>query len=54
MAAVKGKRGLGLISMGERLRLVGGQIAIESGEARGTQIEVRVPLPRADAGDGNR
>lgn len=54
VAAVKGERGLGLISMGERLRLVGGQIAVESSEARGTQIEVLVPLPRADAGDGNR
>jgi PAS domain S-box-containing protein len=54
VAAVKGKGGLGLISMGERLRLVGGQIAIESSEARGTQIEALVPLPRTDAGDGNR
>ena len=50
VAAVNGKRGLGLTSMSERLRLVGGQISIESSEARGTQIEVRVPLPRANDG----
>ncbi len=54
VTAVNGKHGLGLISMRERLRLVGGRIAIKSSEARGTQIEVLVPLPRADAGDGNR
>ncbi len=38
------KRGLGLVSMGERLRLVGGEIAIYSEPHCGTQIEVSVPL----------
>jgi signal transduction histidine kinase len=38
------KRGLGLISMRERLRLVGGTISIESRPLRGTQINVSVPL----------
>ena len=41
------KGGLGLISMRERLRLVGGAISIYS-TARGTTIEVAVPLNGAD------
>jgi PAS domain S-box-containing protein len=40
-AAVGG--GLGMVSMRERLYLVGGQIAINSRPGRGTRIEVRVP-----------
>lgn len=39
-----GKGGLGLISMRERLRLIGGQVVVESEPARGTRIHVRVPL----------
>jgi PAS domain S-box-containing protein len=42
LAMIKG--GLGLISMGERVRLVNGTIAIESKLTRGTTIRVRVPL----------
>jgi PAS domain S-box-containing protein len=38
------KKGLGLISMRERLRLVGGTMTIETGMCKGTRIEVRVPL----------
>ena len=38
--------GLGLISMRERLRLVGGEIVIRSQPSRGTQIEVSIPLAR--------
>jgi len=38
------KRGLGLISMRERLRLIGGHLAVESEPSCGTQIHVRVPL----------
>ena len=36
--------GLGLISMKERLRLVGGKITIRSRSMIGTQIDVQVPL----------
>jgi signal transduction histidine kinase len=36
--------GLGLISMRERLRLVGGEISIKSQLSRGTQIEAQIPL----------
>jgi len=38
------KNGLGLMSMRERLRLVGGRISIVSRPSRGTQIVARVPL----------
>jgi PAS domain S-box-containing protein len=40
--------GLGLISMRERLRLVGGHLAVESEPARGTRILARVPLIAAN------
>jgi PAS domain S-box-containing protein len=41
--AVKG-RGLGLVSMQERLKLVNGRLSINSQHARGTAIHARVPL----------
>jgi signal transduction histidine kinase len=37
--------GLGLTSMRERLKLVNGQISIQSTPHQGTTIEARVPLP---------
>jgi signal transduction histidine kinase len=40
--------GLGLVSMRERLHLVGGQIAIDSRPAGGTRIDVRVPVAAPD------
>jgi PAS domain S-box-containing protein len=42
--SAKQGKGLGLTSMGERVRLVNGTIAIESKPMGGTTIEVRVPL----------
>jgi PAS domain S-box-containing protein len=41
--AIKG-RGLGLTSMRERLKLVDGQLSIDSKPQRGTTIQARVPL----------
>jgi signal transduction histidine kinase len=41
--SVKGVAGLGLISMRERLRLVGGHLFIESEPSHGTRIRVRIP-----------
>lgn len=41
----KGRRGLGLLSMSERLRLIGGDLTVESEPSHGTRIRVRVPLP---------
>ena len=40
-----GQTGLGLISMRERLRLVGGHLSVESQPSHGTRICVRVPDP---------
>jgi two-component system, chemotaxis family, CheB/CheR fusion protein len=42
--AVKGKGGLGLVSIGERARIIGGALSIESKPGDGTRISVRVPL----------
>ena len=39
--------GLGLISMAERVKLVGGQLSIESHPGRGTTIHARIPLREA-------
>jgi PAS domain S-box-containing protein len=44
LASVNQRKGLGLTSMRERVRLVNGTIAIESHPAAGTTIRVRVPL----------
>ena len=43
-ALVKGRGGLGILSMEERVRLVNGAFAVHSRPGRGTRIEVRVPL----------
>ena len=45
--SIKSRSGLGLISMRERLRLVGGVMSIHS-TARGTKLEVSVPLTGPD------
>jgi PAS domain S-box-containing protein len=47
----RGAEGLGLVSMRERLALVGGRIVIDSRPGGGTRIDVCVPLPAADATD---
>jgi len=43
--AARKEAGLGLASMEERVRLVGGEILISSSPSQGTAIQVRVPLP---------
>jgi len=49
-AAARKGRGLGLTSMKERLKLVAGELSIESQPQRGTTIHARVPLKeRANA-----
>jgi signal transduction histidine kinase len=44
-AAGRRSAGLGLASMEERVRLVGGEISISSSPGQGTCIQVRVPWP---------
>jgi len=46
--AVGQRRGLGLISMKERLNLVHGEIHVESRPGAGTIVRVRVPLGYRD------
>jgi signal transduction histidine kinase len=46
---VRCQPGLGLASMEERTRLVGGEITISSVSNQGTSIAVRVPLPEDNA-----
>ena len=48
------KHAMGLLSMRERLRLVGGKISIESQPLRGTRIEAMVPLNMADPKSSKR
>ena len=48
-AATEGGSGLGLVSMTERVRSVGGELSVRSDVGRGTQIEVSIPLMQ-DAG----
>jgi signal transduction histidine kinase len=45
----KPETGLGLVSMRERLRLVGGRLSVKSKPYRGTQIRARVPLSTTNA-----
>ena len=45
--STKGRQGIGLFSMRERLRLVGGHLTLESTSGDGTRIRARVPLPAA-------
>ena len=40
----KWKGGLGLVSMEERVKLLGGTISIVSGRTSGTSISVRIPI----------
>jgi PAS domain S-box-containing protein len=47
-----GNGGLGLVSMRERLRLVGGELAIDSPPAGGARVDVRVPLGATGPAEG--
>ena len=47
--AVKGRGGLGLIGMEERVRLVKGKLSIEARPGHGTRISVEVPFPARTA-----
>lgn len=44
---LRGKRGLGLLSMEERVRLIGGILLVRSKPGYGTTILVRVPIPHS-------
>ncbi len=44
LEAVRGRGGLGRANVRDRVRLVGGEISIQSKPAKGTQLEVSVPI----------
>jgi PAS domain S-box-containing protein len=48
------REGLGLVSMRERLHLVGGAIVIDSRPSEGTRIDVRVPLSTPGGGPNSQ
>jgi signal transduction histidine kinase len=45
----KTKKGMGLISMEERVRLAVGELTIRSKPGDGTRVVVEVPLPEAES-----
>lgn len=49
--AAKGERGLGLVSMQERVHLVRGRFSVESAPGKGTRIVAAAPLPSETAAD---
>jgi signal transduction histidine kinase len=51
--SAQARGGLGLISMRERLRLIGGDLDVESEPSRGTRIYVRVPVGNGGAQEKN-
>lgn len=42
--AVRGRAGLGLVSISERIRLIDGSLSVESRPGQGTKISVRAPM----------
>jgi signal transduction histidine kinase len=48
LEATKHKGGMGLVSMAERARQMGGALTIESARGQGTTVRVRLPLPPAE------
>ena len=52
LAEARGRRGLGLISLDERVRLVRGRLTIDTQRQRGTELRIVVPL--SEAGDDSR
>jgi signal transduction histidine kinase/ABC-type uncharacterized transport system substrate-binding protein len=47
LAEARRQHGLGLISLDERVRVVGGRLTIDSHSQRGTELRIVVPLPEA-------
>jgi PAS domain S-box-containing protein len=46
---IGGKAGLGLVSMEERMRLLGGSFEIRSKPGEGTEVEAFVPMPKEES-----
>jgi signal transduction histidine kinase len=41
---VRSRRGLGLLSLDERVRLVGGRLTVDTRPPRGTELRIVVPI----------
>ena len=55
MGSIEGGKGLGLVSITERARLVGGTVKIAAELKKGTSVHARVPahaLPKLEAAPG--
>ena len=52
VAKRKAKKRLGLLGMRERAGYVGGTLEVRSSHSAGTEIDVRIPLPKAIRVDG--
>ena len=48
LAEARSRGGLGLISLDERVRLVGGRLTIDTKPQRGTELRIVVPLPEIE------
>jgi signal transduction histidine kinase len=42
----RGEQGFGLIGMRERLSVVGGEMQINSGQGRGTELVISIPVEK--------
>lgn len=49
LQVIRGQRGLGLLSMQERARSVGGSLLLRTQQGQGTLVLVRVPVPSSSA-----
>ncbi|MGH7358703.1 MAG: sensor histidine kinase, partial [Candidatus Rokuibacteriota bacterium] len=47
LTEARSRGGLGLISLDERVRLVGGQVTIRTGPQAGTEVQILVPIPES-------
>ena len=47
-AEARSRRGLGLLSLDERARLVGGRLTIDTKPQRGTELRIVVPMIEAE------
>ena len=44
MGSTERSKGLGLVSISERVRLAGGSVRIAAAPARGTRVSARIPV----------
>jgi signal transduction histidine kinase len=50
----RSRRGLGLLSLDERVRLVGGRLTVDAQPLRGTELRIVVPIAEGEDASGDR